>query len=370
MLSFVTRKGRREAPLGRRSAGRVNMRQMMRVFVGGVFTAVVGVSCTDTIPEGGDSARYVLSLSPTPRSLTTSGLEQAFETLGGIATTVNLADPVDWWQAEGKPASSSKATADYAWQSPLLDQYGLGVFVQMDPYATRSGPIPNLPASIETNSFADPVLRTAFMADAVQRVELYRPKYLCLGMEINAYYEAHPDDFENFVSLFKETRQAVKEIDPDCLVFVSFQYELLLGGFDALLGVETQEPEWFLFDLFAPDQDAVGISSYPLRSLVEGSEAGVVSLPADYYSRIADHTDRPIVFAELGWPSDASFGGSLSSQADFIRGLPDFFEGLDIGLVNWYFLYDVVVFGPEFSSMGLYDIFGFAKPALFAWADL
>jgi hypothetical protein len=93
-------------------------------------------------------------------------------------------------------------------------------------------------------------------------------------------------------------------------------------------------------------------------------------LPSNYYSQIAGKTSKPIIFAELGWPSDPAFGGSPQKQAAFLRRLPTLFTGLDVQLVNWMFLYDVQGYGPVFDSMGFFDNKGRAKPAWNAWRSL
>ena len=315
-------------------------------------------------------APWLLSVTPTPRQWNQKGLFEVFSIAEQIAPMVCLPDPVDWWSANGQPATKSKPYRDHLWQRVLIDQHKLDVFIQMDPYPNRRGPISNLPKQVRSPSFSDPVLRKAFIADAQQRAQLYRPKYLCLAMEINAYYEQHPEDFEHFVTLFSEARTAVKKIDPEIVVLVSFQYEQLLGIFGGQTGLPRHEPHWKLLDLFGPDLDAVGISSYPLKSLDPPRFPSGDALPKDYYARIAEHTNKPIVFAELGWATDPSYGGSPQDQAVFIERLPALLEGLDVRLINYNFLFDAKGFGKVFESMGLIDEKGNTKPAMKVWLGL
>ncbi len=46
------------------------------------------------------------------------------------------------------------------------------------------------------------------------------------------------------------------------VVFVSFQYEQLLGLFGGQGNLRKHAPQWGLFRLFEPETDAIGISSY------------------------------------------------------------------------------------------------------------
>ena len=90
-------------------------------------------------------------------------------------------------------------------------------------------------------------------------------------------------------------------------------------------------------------------------------------MPEDYYRRLREHTSKPIIFAELGWPSDPAFGGTPEAQAEFLQRFPSLIEGLDVRMVNWNFLYDVTGYGPVFESMGLFDPAGEPKPG---WTSL
>lgn len=312
-------------------------------------------------------AGFAVSLTPTPRRWNGEGFTEAFAVAAKLVPIICLPDPVDYWHARGDKPESSKPFRDSRWQKYLLDRHELKVFVQMDPYPSRRGDITNLPAQIKRGSFADSALREAFVADALQRLEIYEPKYICLAMEINAYHEQHPDDFANFVSLFKETRRAIKKRSPEALVFVSFQYEQFLGKFGGQAGLPEHEPSWELFDRFGDEIDAIGISSYPMQSLAPQRFGPAAELPDDYYARIGRHTDKPIVFAELGWSSDPAFGGSPESQAAFLQRLPRLLDGLDVRLVNYNFLFDAKGFGKVFDAMGLIAADGSVKPALPVW---
>ncbi len=309
-------------------------------------------------------------VTPTPRQWNQQGFFETFATAEQVVPMVCLPDPVDWWHAEGKDPEKSKPFNDHRWQSYLLNKHGLDVFIQVDPYKTRRGKLSGLPKAVAAPTFADPVLRRAFIADVLQRARLYQPRYLCLAMEINAYYEENADDFDHFVSLFKEARKQVKAIAPDTVVFVSFQYEQLLGLYGGQGHLPKHEPHWELFKQFEPEIDAIGISSYPMKTFSPPTYPDPKDFPADYYKRIAKHTDKPIVFAELGWPSDPKYGGSPEKQAAFLQRFPSLIEGLDVRLVNYNFLFDARGFGAVFESMGFIDAKGVVKPALQVWRGM
>ena len=315
-------------------------------------------------------AAPTLCITPTPKSWDGEGITNAFATAAEAAGCVCLPDPTDWWHAKQKDFADSKQHKDSQWQRFLLDKHSLDVFIQVDPFRAHRWGKTATPAVLRDGSFANPAIRRAFTADALERVGAYKPKYVCLGMEINSYYEEHPDDFDNFVSLFKETRRAIKKRHPDVIVFVSFQYEQLQALHLGNSVVASREPRWELIDRFEPDQDAVGISSYPLAKASPPRYGPPADLPEDYYKRLRKHTKKPIIFAELGWPSDSAFGGTPKAQAEFLKRFPSLIEGLDVQMVNWNFLVDVKGYGPVFESMGFFDAKGRPKPAWASWRKL
>jgi hypothetical protein len=336
-------------------------------------SAEVSSPVTDSETEASKRApskRVVQSITPTPREWSGEALTNAFEIAARACSVVCLPDPVDWWQAEGREANTSKPFRDHQWQRLLIERNDLEVFIQIDPYRPHLWNGDGLPESLKGASFADPRVRRAAIADAVQRVRLYDPKYVCFGMEINTYFEHDTADFGNFVSLFREARHAMKREKPDVMVFPSFQYEQLLGIAPAEGGRSIDRPRWFLIDRFGDDLDAVGISSYPLQSFAPPRFDVPSKLPTDYYNQIARHTKKPIVFAELGYSSDSTFGGSEADQGAFLRRFPAMTDELDLRMVNYNFLYDIKGFGDVFNEMGLVDAEGNPKDAGRVWMRL
>ncbi len=292
---------------------------------------------------------------------------RSFTDAGELGGIVSITGKVDWFHAEGKSDEQSQIWSDWQWQGPAAAYFGVETFPQLDPYQTRRGPIPYLPPQISTNSFGDPMLRAAFKRAALLTIELQRPRFINLAMEINAYYEQRPWDFHNFVSLFKETREEIKSIAPDTMVFVSFQYEQFLGIPGGRCFLPPHGPHWELFDMFEPDTDAIAITTYPFERYCPTFFPAPSEIASDYYRQISDHTDLPIVFAEIGWPCDPQYGGSRLSQWRFISRLPELTGGMNIALANWYFLNNATGFGHFFETLGLVDDAELRKPSFFFW---
>jgi hypothetical protein len=191
--------------------------------------------------------------------------------------------------------------------------------------------------------------------------------YLGFGVEINSFlWEEAPEDFERFVELFPEIVATVHRVSPETVVFPGFQLERLRGYKSGLFGGVDTQPEWNLIGRF-PDADAIGFTTYPGLIFAKPSE-----IPDDYYTEILEHTNKPVVFTEVGWQAGGDFGewsGTPEKQANFVRGrIGEIAESAN--MVIWSFLWDQDAGPAPFATMGLVDGSGEDRPALADWQDL
>ncbi len=235
--------------------------------------------------------------------------------------------------------------------------YGYTPVVIANVYSAATGPLRPL----------DEANQASYKQKAVEYARQYQPPYMGLGIEVNLFRERWPDDFEAFVALFDETYDLIKAESPDTQVFTVFQLERL-GGFQGGLFGGTNDPaqaEWDIFDRF-PKADFFAFTTYP--GIVFGSPD---EIPDDYYSAITQHTDKPIAFTEIGWPSEVGiegWGSSEDEQAAFVQRFFDLTAGLAPKLEIWSFLYDQGLSDP-FQGLGLLRPDGSQRPAWQAWND-
>jgi hypothetical protein len=205
-----------------------------------------------------------------------------------------------------------------------------------------------------------------YEALAVSFAKAYKPPYIALGVEVNLLYEKAPTDFQTFVSFFNATRTAIRVASPGTAVFTIFQLEKMKGLDGGLFGGanDAADSEWGILSDF-PSSDLVGFTTYP--GLVYHSAS---SLPGDYYSQIAQHTQKPIAFTEVGWQSGSLPGwdNNETSQAGFVKAFFGLTSGLPKALVVWAFAYDQRTSAP-FDSMGLINSDGTEKQAWTAWME-
>ena len=158
-----------------------------------------------------------------------------------------------------------------------------------------------LPAGWEAD-FENPNVRAAYRNYALWVVHTFHPRYLGLASEINTYMDAHPDDAQNFVSLYNEIYALVKAVAPETQIFVTFQWDDLNNMFpQPEEGSRKQyDTNWEQIEAFEPNLDVWVISTYPYFIFNNGTQ-----IPSDYYTPLLTRTDKPVAIAEGGFSSQA-----------------------------------------------------------------
>ena len=218
------------------------------------------------------------------------------------------------------------------------------------------------PQSLGYSALSSPLWRRAYLQAALEAVRAARPRYLSLGNEVNRWYEKYGLDgdngFQNYVSLYNEVYDAVKELSPETRVFCTFAREIVSENREADLGV---------LSLFDPARmDLLAFTSYP--HAVKGTSSPS-SLPDDYYTRALNHMPgKPLAFTELGWPSIEAFGGE-AGQASFlvqVTGRLTRDRGASLSVVGWCWLSDLTAE----DHVGLITRSGEEKEAYRVWLSL
>lgn len=242
--------------------------------------------------------------------------------------------------------------------------------IQLDPIANRSTVSP-LPAALTGQDFGDESVREAVRGMTVQTAQRIQPTYLSVGVEVNGYLDANPQDFENLVTLHKELYDEIKVVSPDTKVALSLHYETLLRMTAGPGQADGDEARRALIARFEPQVDVLALSSLPWPSYSNPNY-----LPLDYVSRVEDFTDLPIILSEIAWTTDPGSGGNEQEQVDYLAIMARAaMEAPQVELVAWAFLTDplpgtILDEIPSFTRIGLFSSDGVAKPAYALWQDL
>lgn len=329
-----------------------------------------------------ESDRIAFGFFPSPPEGTLESVLNHFQDVGEHGDFILIQPNIPWEGFVGGIEGDSQARTDLVNQTVLARQNDLAWIVVVDPLnGLNRREFFGLPDGWQA-SFGNPDVRAAFSNFALWIVREFSPRYLGLASEINTYLDAHPEDVENYLSLYRQVYDRVKAEAPETQVFVTFQWDDLNNMFPpAAEGRPAGQTNWEQVEAFEPRLDLWAISSYPYFAFPSGE-----GIPADYYTPLRERTDKPLAVAEGGWTSEplGPIQGDEGGQVEYLQAIHD---QLGSRLRFWVYLVlndfnldsyrlimeargvdevDIETLG-MFASVGLRRFDGTAKPALAVW---
>jgi hypothetical protein len=281
---------------------------MTRPFTALFFVILISLACgggTPTIPPTPEVSVFDIDSTafgffPSPPEITLESVLDTFRAMGEHGDFVLFQYNAAWQDFADAIEGESQTRTDIINQVILARQNGLEYIFVLDALnGLNRREFSGLPAGWEA-SFANPDVRNAYRNYALWVVRSFHPRYLGLASEINTYMDAHPEDADNFISLYNEIYALVKAEAPQTQVFVTFQWDDLNNMFPQPEEGDRRplETNWEQVEAFEPNLDVWAISTYPY--FVFPSAAGI---PSDYYSPLLSRTSKPIAIAEGGYTS-------------------------------------------------------------------
>lgn len=205
-----------------------------------------------------------------------------------------------------------------------------------------------------------------YVAGAADFASRYSPRYLGLGVDVDALYTRSPADFHRFAQLFDRTYDAVKLVSPDTRIFTVFQLEKMKGLNGGLFGGtnDTSKDLWPLLDKF-PRADLIAFNTFP--SMIYQTP---LDIPADYFTDIRTHTAKPLAISGTGWQSaegPAGREGSEERQAEYMQAFLRRTKDISFEFTAWGYLFDPTALAEPFNSMGLLRGDGTPRWAWYGW---
>lgn len=349
-----------------------------------IATLACGSSNTPSIPptpqnSAFNSNKTSYGFYPSPPEVT---IESVFATFKGISKHgdfVLIQQNTDWESFAKGVDGESKARTDIINQLTLASQNNLDhVFVIDALNGLNRREFANLPAGWEAN-FANPNIRTAYKNFTLWVVRNFHPHYLGLASEINTYMDAHPDDAQNFISLYNEIYALVKAEAPETQIFVTFQWDDLNNMFPQPEEGNRQkfDVNWSQIEAFEPNLDIWAISTYPYFVFRSGEE-----IPVDYYTPLLSRTSKLVAVAEGGFSTE-TFNQLTNTPEDQVAYLNAIHNQLGPRLAFWVNTllsdFNIDSYAKEmgnaddasmlgnFAYIGLQNFDGSPKPALDLW---
>lgn len=308
---------------------------MKRAYLSFAFLLILSFACNSTqpVPQTSifDSNKTAYGFFPSPPEVTLDSVFQLYKDIGAHGDFVLLQQNTDWSSFVNGVDGESQTRTDISNQVKLAKQNHLEYIFVLDALnGLNRRDFAGLPEGWET-SFANPNVRTAYKNYALWVVRNFHPRYLGLASEINTYMDAHPDDAQNFVSLYNEIYALIKAETPDTKVFVTFQWEDLNNMFPQPEEGNRQkfDTNWEQVEAFEPNLDVWAISTYPYFVFNSGTQ-----IPADYYSPLLSRTSKPLAIAEGGFSYEPVNAAQVTPE-DQVAYLNAIHDQLGSRLVFW-----------------------------------
>jgi hypothetical protein len=353
------------------------------IFVSGLFLAAIACQLTRPAPPAPpvfDRGRTVYGFFPSPPEVNILSILSLFHAIGQHGDVVLIQPPIPWNDFRSGVDGKSKAVDDIRNQVHLAWQNGADAIFVVDPLnGLNRREFAGLPPDLAGADFSNPVVRTAYQNYALRLAREFHPRYLGLASEINTYADAFPEDFPNFLSLYRETYKKIKAESPGTKIFVTFQWEDL-NHYDAAGPDRGLGTKWEEIEVFEPDLDLWVISSYPFIAFPSAAD-----IPTDYYSRLLDRTEKPLAVGEGGFGS-VDVPPARGTPQDQVLYLNAIHNQIGKRLAFWIYLIlddfnmdsykqslesqgqgDKVETLRFFSTLGLRERDGTPKPALAVW---
>jgi hypothetical protein len=198
----------------------------------------------------------------------------------------------------GKKAATPKGGKVYLAVSP-----GRGTLKP----AEKSLPFPD---DLKGKPYDDPLVKKAYLAYCRRMLDLFRPDYLAIGIEVNELVLAGPDTWKAYAGLHRHVYEALKRDHKDLPVFASFTLHGMLNQ-----GGRKREDMLAAFGQVMPYNDLVAVSFYPF---IRGGTTDIDGC----FRWLTDSFDgykKPYAFAETG---EAAGRLTLPKSGQVIDGTP------------------------------------------------
>jgi hypothetical protein len=349
----------------------------------GLFLAAIACKFAQPSPPSPsvfDLGRTVYGFFPTAPEVNILSVLGTFHAISQHGDVVLIQQPVPWNDFRAGIDGPSKTVDDIRNQVNMGWQNGVDAIFVVDPLnGLDRREFAGLPPDLAGADFSNPVVRTAYQNYALRLARDFHPRYLGLASEINTYADTYPEDFPNFLSLYRETHKKIKAESPETKVFVTFQWEDL-NNYDAVGAARGASIKWDEIEAFEPDLDLWVISSYPFVAFPSAAD-----IPKNYYSPLLSRTDKPLAVAEGGFGS-VDIPPAHGTPQDQVLYLNAIHDQIGKRLAFWIYLVlddfnmdsykqylesqgqgDKVETLRFFSVLGLRERDGTPKPALAGW---
>jgi hypothetical protein len=165
----------------------------------------------------------------------------------------------------------------------------------------------DVPKDLARTSWSDPKMKARLFRLLEQISGPLKPHtdWFVLGYEIDGYFEKHPGEFNDFVSLHREATEKIKQLIPGVKVSSTLAFSTGLHKLEGPLAAMNDH------------LDFLALTYTPLRPDFSVEEPSAIH--SDFAKMKQAAKGRKIVFQEIAYPTASVSRGSEDKQAEFYR---------------------------------------------------
>lgn len=354
---------------------------MIRKLVQGAVFAFAACAATMAQPAGdppvaavsGGPRSWAMGFGFVPPRPTVKDVIRGIDLWSQRAEMAALHEELPWKDLLGGMSADAILDRDKADLVKYLRAKGLKLYFMADPNdgLSRGEEAPQLRAL--GRSIAEPAVQEAYRRYVVAFVRRFRPEYVGLAAETNLVRAMAPPALYAAVRrMANDTAAELRAAGSTATLLTSVQVDTAWGrlaGSGPYVGIERDLADF-------PFIQVLGLSSYPYFAYPSPED-----IPDDYFSRLTQGRNLPVMVVEGGWTSAtvAKLRSSPQVQARYVARLAQLADGVRARAVIQLLFADLDLDSfpkplpailPLFTRIGIVDPDFRPKPALEVWDRL
>ncbi|HGJ65727.1 TPA: T9SS type A sorting domain-containing protein [bacterium] len=199
-----------------------------------------------------------------------------------------------------------RAYVDYV--KSLKSTYNLKIHLSLKNPSTY---VNYVPAAFTGLNFEDTTLTNAYFEFATNLIDSFATTvdYFSIGVESDIYFKDHPEEIDEFVTLFSNISDYVHLNYPSIKISTAVTY---------IYGIEINDTIWQSTKNFS---DVLCITYWPLNNDFTVISTAISDISSDMNTLLQKAGSKPIVIKEVGFPSSSLTNSSEIMQRNFIEEL-------------------------------------------------
>jgi len=222
----------------------------------------------------------------------------------------------------------------------------------------------NPPPGATPFDLTNPVVRNAYKQEILGLANIVHPRWVMVGIEMDIFHGKYPEQWDEYVTMYKEIYDELKLQDPFVKVGAYFCLSWMVSG-DCTVST-ANAADW---QMLLPELDFTGYSAYPGTDFYPAT-----GLDSGYFNAaVSVAPGLPLLLSEFGVVGGASATLTEAEQVAFLERIFQELSEVDVEVACWYSMYDQSYIGAPawfqeaFGQLGMHRQDGTSKEV---WAAM